>query len=71
MSIVLASRLIGTRSDRIFAAVTGFVGQWGNRLMSFGLLGLGVVLVVDAVGWFFGFPLLPTYFLGPVPSAGA
>ena len=71
MSIVLASRLFETRSDRIFAAVIGFVGRWGKRLMSFGLLGLGVVLVVDAVGWFFGFPLLPTYFLVPVTSAGA
>ena len=63
MSLVLASRLFGTRSDRIFAAVTRFVGRWGKRLMSFGLLGLGVVLVVDAVGWFFGIPLMPTLLL--------
>ncbi len=33
--------------------------------MFYGLLFLGVVLTVDAIGWFFGFPLLPTYFLTP------
>jgi len=56
--IVLARPLLGTRSDPIFAAVSRFFDRWGKRLMFFGLLGLGVVLVVDAVGWFIGFPLL-------------
>lgn len=58
MLFVLACRLLGTRSDPIFAAVSRFFDQWGKRLLFFGLLGLGVVLVVDAVGWFMGFPLL-------------
>ncbi len=38
----------------------------GKRLLFFGLLGLGLVLVIDAVGWFLGFPLLPTYLLEAV-----
>ena len=63
MLIVLAHQLFGTRIDPVLAAVSRFFDRWGKRLMLFGLLGLGVVLVVDAVGWFLGFPLLPTYFL--------
>jgi hypothetical protein len=43
--------------------VARFLKRWGKQLLFFGLLGLGVVLVVDAIGWFFGFPLLPTYLL--------
>ncbi len=63
MLIVLMRRIFGRRSDPIFAAVARFLKRWGKRLLFFGLLGLGVVLVVDAIGWFFGFPLLPTYLL--------
>ncbi|MDH3638814.1 MAG: GAP family protein [Gammaproteobacteria bacterium] len=63
MLIVLLRRIFGTRSDPIFAAVARFLKRWGKRLLFFGLLGLGVVLVVDAIGWFLGFPLLPTYLL--------
>ena len=66
MLIVLMRRIFGRRSDPIFAAVARFLKRWGKRLLFFGLLGLGVVLVVDAIGWFFGFPLLPTYRLEPV-----
>ena len=58
MLIVLACRLLGERGDPIFAAVSRFFDQWGKRLLFFGLLGLGVVLVVDALGWFMGFPFL-------------
>lgn len=63
MLIVLARRLFGTRTDPILAAVSRFFKRRGKRLMFFGYLGLGMVLVVDALGWFLGFPLLPTYFL--------
>ena len=63
MLVVLARRLFGMRVDPVLAALSRFFDRWGKRLIFFGMLGLGVVLVVDAVGWFFGFPLLPTYFL--------
>ena len=59
--IVLSRRLFGARADPFFGAVTKFIERWGKRLMFFGLLGLGVVLVADAVGWFIGLPLLPSY----------
>ncbi len=63
VSIVVARRLFGTRTDPILAVVSRFFNRRGKQLMFFGFLGLGVVLVVDAVGWFWGFPLLPTYLL--------
>jgi hypothetical protein len=58
MLIVLVRRLLGTRSDAIFAAVARFFERWGKRLIFYGLLGMGLVLVADAMGWFLGFPLI-------------
>ena len=60
MLIVLSRRLFGARSDPLYGAVARFLERWGERLMFFGLLGLGAVLVADAIGWFIGFPLLPS-----------
>lgn len=61
MLLVLSRGLLGTRSDPLFRAVARFIGRWGRRLMFVGLLGLGVVLTLDAIGWFLGLPLLPIY----------
>ena len=66
MLIVLVRRMFGTRADPIFAAVTRFLERWGKQLLFFGLLGLGIILVVDGIAWFAGFPLLPTYLLEDV-----
>lgn len=63
MLIVLSRGLLGTRVDPIFGAVARFFGRWGKQLMFVGLLGVGVVLAVDAIIWFLGFPLLPRYVL--------
>lgn len=60
MLIALLRRILGTGSDPIVATVARFLERWGKRLLFYGLLGLGVALVVDAVGWFLGFPLIPT-----------
>ncbi len=60
MLIVLSRRLFGARADPLFGAVARFLERSGKRLMFFGLLGLGAVLVADAIGWFIGFPLLPS-----------
>ena len=66
MLTVLMRRTLGARADPVFSAVARFMERWGKRLLFFGLLGLGLVLVIDAVGWFLGFPLLPTYLLEAV-----
>ncbi len=63
MLIILSRGLLGTRVDPIFRAVARFLQRWGKQLMFFGLLGVGVVLAVDAITWFLGFPLLQRYFL--------
>jgi hypothetical protein len=61
MLIILSRGLLGTRVDPIFRAVARFLERWGKQVMFFGLLGVGVVLAVDAITWFLGFPLLPRY----------
>jgi cytochrome c biogenesis protein CcdA len=58
MLIVVLRRLLGTRSDAIFAAAARFLERWGKRLIFCGLLVLGLALVADAIGWFLGFPLI-------------
>ena len=63
MLIILSRRLLGTRVEPIFRAVARFFQRWGKHLMFFGLLGVGVVLAVDAITWFLGSPLLPRYVL--------
>jgi cytochrome c biogenesis protein CcdA len=59
--IVMVRRLFGIQADRILSVVSDFFNRWGKRLMFIGLLGLGVILVLDAIGWFLGMPLLPAY----------
>jgi cytochrome c biogenesis protein CcdA len=61
MLIVVSRGLLGTRSDPLFGAVARFIERWGRRLMFVGLFVLGVVLTLDAIGWFLGLPLLPSY----------
>ncbi len=63
MLIILSRGLLGMRVEPIFRAVARFLQRWGKQLMFFGLLGVGVVLAVDAITWFLGFPLLPRYVL--------
>ena len=57
----LSRRLFGARADALIQSVSDFVQRRGKRLLFLGVLGVGVLLVVDAVGWFAGFPVLPSY----------
>ena len=59
--IVLSRLMFGVHADPLFRAISKFFERWGKRLIFFGLLGLGALLVVDAIGWFVDFPLLPSY----------
>ena len=61
MLVVLSRWLFGTRADPLFEAVARFTQQRGKRIVFFGMLGIGAVLVADAIGWFFGFQVLPSY----------
>jgi cytochrome c biogenesis protein CcdA len=61
--------LLRERSQPIFDAVNRFLEIWGRRIVTAILLGLGGVLVADAVGWFLGRPVLPVP-PPPPPRAG-
>lgn len=61
MLIVLSRRLVGARADPLFSAVADFFRRRGKSLLFYGMLGIGALMVVDAIGWFIGFPLLPGY----------
>ena len=60
LAAIVALRLIlGEHSTGILDAVKQFFDSWGQRLIVALLLILGVVLVVDGIGWFLGHPLIP------------
>jgi cytochrome c biogenesis protein CcdA len=58
-AIVAVRAIWAERSAPIFDAVTRFFDTWGRRLLVALILILGVVLVVDGIGWFVGHPLIP------------
>jgi len=57
--IVIARELLGERADLLFSKVNGFMETWGRRLLMIALVLLGLVLVIDGLGWFLGKPLIP------------
>jgi threonine/homoserine/homoserine lactone efflux protein len=60
MFVLLAIRLsMGDAADRIFGAIDRVFDSWGRRIIIVLLVGLGALLLVDAIGWFLGHPLIP------------
>lgn len=59
LGIVALAAALGERSKQILESIKGFFDRWGKRLIVVLLLGLGLVLVIDGVGWFLGRPLIP------------
>ena len=59
--IVLLRVGLGEKGEPLVQRIRDFVGTWGHRLIVWGLIVLGAVLILDAIGWFFGRPLLPTW----------
>lgn len=59
VAIILLRVLLGRRADGALAAVNRFMEKWGRRIIMFLLIVLGLILVVDGVGWFVGRPLIP------------
>jgi cytochrome c biogenesis protein CcdA len=57
--IVGLSRALGERGERMLAALKAFFDTWGQRVIAALLTTLGIVLLVDGVGWFLGYPLIP------------
>jgi cytochrome c biogenesis protein CcdA len=59
--VVLLRIGLGEKGEPLVQRIRDFVSTWGHRLIVWGLIILGAVLVLDAIGWFFGKPLLPTW----------
>ena len=60
LAAIVALRLaLGERSQGSLDSVRGFFDRWGQRVIVGLMLALGVVLIVDGVGWFLGAPLIP------------
>lgn len=57
--IVGLPRALGERGQRMLAALKAFFDRWGQRMIAALLTALGIVLLVDGVGWFLGYPLIP------------
>lgn len=51
--------VLGQRSREALLATQRFLDTWGERAIMLLLIVLGAVLVADAIGWFFGHPLIP------------
>ena len=58
-AIVVLRLALGERSQSTLDEVKRFFDRWGQRVIVVLLMTLGVVLIVDGVGWVFGYPLIP------------
>ncbi len=47
------------QSERIFDFIKDLIAKWGRRVIVTLLVILGLVMVVDGIGWFLGIPLIP------------
>ena len=58
-AIVVLRLALGERSQSTLDEVKRFFDRWGQRVIVVLLMTLGVVLIVDGIGWVFGYPLIP------------
>ncbi len=58
--LVLARALFPRHSEKIFQSTTSMLERWGKHLTVGALIILGVIFIADGIGWFLGYPLLPT-----------
>jgi cytochrome c biogenesis protein CcdA len=59
LAFIVLRIALGEQANRLFQKLTQFLSQWGRRLIIAILLILGLVLIIDAIGWFAGMPLIP------------
>ncbi len=57
--LVFIRVLFPNQSDRIFDFIKDLITKWGRRVIVTLLVILGLVMVVDGIGWFLGIPLIP------------
>jgi len=59
-ALLIVRLVLPGRSESIFQRVASIAERWGRRFAIVVLLGLGIALVADGIGYLFGCPLLPT-----------
>lgn len=57
-AIVVLRIVLGERSDAVFRALGAFLTRWSHRIIVTGLIVLGFLLVIDAMSWMKGQPLI-------------
>ncbi len=58
-AIVVLRAILGDRSQRLFDRIKVFFDTWGQRVIVALLIVLGVILILDGIGWLVGYPLIP------------
>jgi hypothetical protein len=60
LCIIIGIRiLLGEKGDVICTALGAFVEKWSYRVIVALLIGLGLFLILDGVGWFLKHPIIP------------
>ena len=57
--LIIMKVYLGKASDLVFQRVAQFSELWGRRLIVSVLFLVGIALLVDGLGWFLGYPMLP------------
>ncbi len=57
--LLLLRLLLGDRGTAVLERVRQVFETWGQRIIIALLCALGVLLVVDGIGWFLGYPVIP------------
>lgn len=58
-AIVVLRVILGHRSQRLLDGIKRFFDSWGQRVIVALLVILGVILILDGIGWLIGYPLIP------------
>jgi cytochrome c biogenesis protein CcdA len=61
VSVLVLRAWLGKAVDPLLQRINDFLAKWGHRLVMWGLLLGGAVLVLDGVGYLMGRPVLPTF----------
>lgn len=59
VALVIIRVVLRDRSERIFDAINRFLAKYGRRAIIIIMLILGLILLMDGIGWFMGYPLIP------------
>ena len=66
--LVFVRLLTPSHSEQFFGHIAAVCHEYGRCAVIVVLLFMGIVFVADAIGWFLGFPLIPTVY--PVSAYG-